>query len=215
MRKPKSDRGEISRQREGMRRWARRNARLYDLWAGILAMAGYRRMVDRVTSRLPETGIAVDVGCGTGELLGTLRSRRARLRAIGCDLGPEFIAIARRRHPGASMVCGDAERLPLRGAAADAAVSLGVLGHLLSVEPAIHELARTVRPGGTVAIWTRTDGGVSRCVSRLFGWMNRGVVFRLHSPTSVRSALEQNGIQVDQEEAVAGGRLWIGTRRRD
>ncbi len=196
-----------------MRLWGRRNARSYDLWAALLAAAGYRRMVRSVASLLPESGIAIDVGCGSGELLRIVRARRPQLEVVGCDLAPEFLTIARRRHPGARLVSGDAERLPLRGGKADAAASLGVLAHLLSIEPAIGELARIVRDGGRVAIWTRTDGRASRLVARLFGWMNRGVTLRLHSPATVRSALARSGIRIEREERVAGGRLWVGIRR--
>jgi len=196
-----------------MRLWGRRNARLYDLWATLLAAAGYRRMVDSLIPCLPARGIAVDIGCGSGELLRALRRRRAGLTTFGCDLAPEFLTIARRRHPGAKMTCADAERLPLRGGFADAVFSLGVLGHLLAVEPAVDEMARIVRDGGRVIVWTRTDGTASRLVARLFGWMNRGVAFCLHPAPSVRTALERSGIRIEREEAVAGGHLWVGTRR--
>jgi ubiquinone/menaquinone biosynthesis C-methylase UbiE len=212
MRKSKKDEEAISRQRRGMRLWGRRNARLYDLWATLLAAAGYRRMIRSVSSRLPETGRTVDIGCGSGEFLRIVRRTRPGLGVIGCDLAPEFLALARRQLPGTRLVCADAERLPMRDGGADVAVSFGVLGHLLSIEPAIGEIARIVRNGGKVAVWTRIDNGPSRLVARLFGWLNRGVVFRLHSPASVRAALERSGIRIEDEETVAGGRLWVGTR---
>jgi ubiquinone/menaquinone biosynthesis C-methylase UbiE len=212
MRKQKIDPDSESRQRAGMRRWGRRNARIYDLWSALLSAAGYRRMVRDIAFLLPETGTAVDVGCGSGELLRVVRHRRPALGVVGCDLSPEFLAVARHRHPGARTVCADAERIPLRDGRVDAAVSLGVLGHLLSTDRAVAELGRIVRDGGRVAVWTRVDGLASRVVATLFAWTNPGVAFRLHAPSSIRAALTRSGIRIEREEAVAGGRLWIGTR---
>jgi ubiquinone/menaquinone biosynthesis C-methylase UbiE len=215
MRKPKSDPGARAIQRAGMRRWGHRNAPLYDSWTLVLSAFGYRRMVRYVLSLLPETGTAVDVGCGTGEFLRCARARRSGLTLIACDLAPEFLSIAARRHAEARPLCADAERLPLRDHAADASVSLGVLGHLLTFETAIAELARVVRPGGVIAVWTRTDCGASRVVASIFHWTNPGVAFRLHRPEGVRSALERSGVRIEREKPVAGGVLWIGTRTPD
>lgn len=215
MRKPNSDPDAEANQRAGMRRWGHRNAHLYDLWAFVLSRFGYRRMVRSVVALLPETGSVVDVGCGTGELLRAARVQRRDLHLIACDLATEFLSIARRRHAGAHLLCADAEQLPLRDRNADASISLGVLGHILSFDRAIEEVVRVVRPHGMVAVWTRTDGGASRLVASLFHWTNRGVAFRLHSPDGVRSALERSGVRIEREEPVAGGILWIGTRTRD
>ncbi len=213
MRKTKKDEGSGFATKEGMQSLGVAGTRASTSYGPtLLAAAGYRRMLRCVTFHLPETGRTVDIGCGSGEFLRIVRRWRPNLGVIGCDLAPEFLGRARRRHPGARLVCADAERLPLRDGEADAAVSFGVLGHLLSIEPAIGEIARIVRSGGRVAVWTRIDSGSSRLVARLFGWMNRGVVFRLHSPGSVRAAIERSGIRIEEEEPVAGGRLWVGTR---
>jgi ubiquinone/menaquinone biosynthesis C-methylase UbiE len=212
MRKQKMNPGADGRQREGMRRWGRRNARYYHLWSTLLSAAGYRRMVEEVALGLPEHGTAVDIGCGNGEWIRIALRRRPELEIVACDLAPEFLAIAGRRHPSVRRICADAEQIPLRSSAADEAVSLGVLGHLLVADRAIEELARITRPGGRVVVWTRVDGPASRLIARLFGWANPGVAFRLHPIASIRAMLTRAGVRIERERSVAGGRLWIGTR---
>src|SRR5215470_14700506 len=58
------------------------------------------------------TGHAVvDVGCGGGRAAGELAERGAH--AIGVDLDPEMIAVARQRWPAGEFHVGDATELPL------------------------------------------------------------------------------------------------------
>ncbi len=202
-----------SAQRAAMRRWGRRNARLYGLWGWLLRIAGYREMMRRVARALPADGPILDVGCGSGEGLSVLRETVSDDRRIlACDLSPEFLVVARGGDANAGFFASDAEGLAVRTATCAAALSYGVLGHLLDPAAALEELARVVRPGGLVAVWTRTDGVVSRAVAFLFERLNRGNSFRLHEPRAVRRSLEGCGIAVLNEERFAGGRLWMGRR---
>jgi ubiquinone/menaquinone biosynthesis C-methylase UbiE len=196
-----------------MRIWGRRNASAYRIWAHVLGFAGYRRMVRRIGHDLPMEGRTLDIGCGDGEALRILSVRGFRnAPLIACDLSPEFIRIARRFRSGAGFLACDAESLAIGGGSCAAAISLGVLAHLLDPRLAILEMARVVRPGGMIAVWTRTDGSLSRLIALAFRLLNHGNAFSLHSEESVREALLAAGVAVFREERVAGGRLWIGRR---
>jgi SAM-dependent methyltransferase len=203
---------EAARQFEGMRRWGRRNAGLYSLWAGILSLAGYRRMIRRIVEGLPAVGTAIDVGCGDGEALRLLASLRPGLRVVALDISPEFLARAHRRHPRALLVCADAKRLPIRARTCDVALSLGVLGHLIEPEEAIAQQVGVLRPGGTLALWTRTRGFFSRLISAVFECGNPGVAFLLHDPAGVLMCLERHDVTVTETGSVAGGVLIRGRR---
>jgi ubiquinone/menaquinone biosynthesis C-methylase UbiE len=196
-----------------MRKWGRRNAPFYGLWARLLDIAGYREMMRRVARALPPDGPILDVGCGSGEGLAVLREDSSHDRTIvACDLSPEFLAVARRTEGHARYFASDAQGLAIRSATCGAALSYGVLGHLLDPVTALRELARVVRPGGLIAVWTRTDGFVSRAIVLLFEGLNRGNSFRLHEPRTVRRSLEGSGVVILSEEKIAGGRLWMGRR---
>jgi SAM-dependent methyltransferase len=93
---------------------------------------------------------AVELGCGTGYVSSWLARRGARV--TGIDNSSRQLATARRlqREHGVSfrLVHGDAERLPLRDASADFAVS--EYGACLWADPHrwVPEAARVLRPGG-------------------------------------------------------------------
>jgi SAM-dependent methyltransferase len=63
-----------------------------------------------------------------------------------------MLAIARRKVPQADFRIGDLTRLPLEDRSVDVAVCALALTHLPDPEPAIAELARVVRPDGTIVL---------------------------------------------------------------
>ena len=115
---------------------------------------------ERLSLRLAElAGVApgqrvVDVACGRGATA-LLLARELGCEAVGVDLGAR--AIAQARHAAgagerASFLVGDAETLPLRDAGFDVALSECSLCTFPDKPRAIAEMARVVRPGGTIAI---------------------------------------------------------------
>jgi SAM-dependent methyltransferase len=88
----------------------------------------------------------LDVGCGEGQLA----RRAAALGAdvVGLDPTAAQLAVARDRAAGPAYARAPAETLPCRSAAFDAVVMCLVIEHLDPFEPAIHEIARVLEPGG-------------------------------------------------------------------
>ncbi len=108
----------------------------------------------------------VDVGTGTGFIAGGLAARAGRV--TGTDSSPAMLARARVNLEGLGIENVDlleagVDRLPLPDDAADAAVANMVLHHAPVPAVMIAEMARVVRPGGTVAV---TD-----CVEHGHEWM--------------------------------------------
>lgn len=109
-------------------------------------------------------GIAVDLGCGTGEVLEYLRG--VSREVIGVDGSPRMLELARRRFgrasgngeahagdgAGVSLRIGELDHLPLRDGEADFACINLVLHHLSHPDAAIREIARVLRPGGLVLV---------------------------------------------------------------
>ena len=90
----------------------------------------------------------LDVACGSGLAVG--RAERLGATAAGIDAAPGLIEIARRRAPNSELVVGDMFDLPWDDGTFDVATSFnGIWG---GCEAAVTEMARVVRPGGTVAI---------------------------------------------------------------
>jgi arsenite methyltransferase len=114
----------------------------------------------RLTLRLAAlAGVApgqrvVDVACGSGATA-FLLARELGCVTVGFDLGARAIEQARRAARAgerATFLLGDAEALPLPDAAFDVALSECSLCTFPDKSRAIAEMARVVRPGGTIAI---------------------------------------------------------------
>ena len=95
----------------------------------------------------------LEVGCGEGGNLVNLLSRDAGgTIVIGLDLFVRKVAFARANVARARFVCGDALALPFRDKAFDAVLCRDVLHHLDEREPALRELRRVTKSGGTIWI---------------------------------------------------------------
>jgi SAM-dependent methyltransferase len=106
---------------------------------------------------------ALDVGCGPGGLATELAVRVAGANVAAIDPAPQFVAACRRRVPDADVRVGTAEALPWAAGSFDVALSSLVIGFMTDPDLGIREMARVVRPGGTVAacMWDIASGGMT------------------------------------------------------
>jgi len=104
-----------------------------------------------------------DVGCGNGAFTELVVQRCAPAEVCGIDPSPQQIAFARQRFAGAPVrfVEGDAMALPWPDASFDAATSALVIFFVPEPARCVAELARVVRPGGSVSTyaWDIVGGG--------------------------------------------------------
>lgn len=108
----------------------------------------------------------VDVGCGTGRLLGRL----AQMRPVGSAIGIEAEDAALKRANGRQwLIKGSAMRLPFDVAAVDVITCLDVLQHLPGEgdRVALGEMARVLRPGGMVFLRANAGGNHGYRLGRL------------------------------------------------
>ena len=103
------------------------------------------------------------MGCGNGAFTELLFERCAPLHVSGIDPSPAQLDFARTRLTGASASfhVGDAMALPLPDAAFDAAVMALVIFFVPEPARGVAEMARVVRPGGSVSAyaWDILGGG--------------------------------------------------------
>jgi SAM-dependent methyltransferase len=109
-----------------------------------------RRLLARLLAgRLRADGVALDVGCGTGETLTALEAAGAGT-AIGTDLSPLALALGARARGRRTVAVALAEGLPFADDRADCIVAMDVIEHLDDDVLALRELLRVARPGATV-----------------------------------------------------------------
>jgi ubiquinone/menaquinone biosynthesis C-methylase UbiE len=125
-------------------------------WDARFASDGPRFEAAVAAMALPPGGTVLDAGCGTGRALPYLRAAVGSTGTVlGADLTREMLdeaALAgRARH--ALLVQTDVARLPLGAEVLDGVFAAGLIAHLPHPERNLRELARTVRPGGLLALF--------------------------------------------------------------
>ncbi|MGW0600048.1 class I SAM-dependent methyltransferase [Streptomyces sp. NPDC002776] len=105
---------------------------------------------------LREGDRVLDAGCGTGRALPPLRTAVGPSGVVlGADLTPAMLEAAVRagRHRDGQLLLTDVSALPLRSESLDAVFGAGLVAHLPHPARNLRELARVVRPGGTLALF--------------------------------------------------------------
>jgi demethylmenaquinone methyltransferase/2-methoxy-6-polyprenyl-1,4-benzoquinol methylase len=125
----------------------------YDRYAALLSFGQdprWRRfLVSRIEAAPRDT--VLDVATGTGAVARELLAQK-QCTVVGLDQSPEMLAEARRRLPSSVVLMeGRAEQLPFPDAAFDALTFTYLLRYVEDPAAVLAELARVVRPGGTIA----------------------------------------------------------------
>jgi ubiquinone/menaquinone biosynthesis C-methylase UbiE len=94
--------------------------------------------------------LAADIGAGSGFIAEGLRQRG--LRVIAVDQSEAMLAELGKRMDGIDCRVGGEDRLPIPAATVDHAFANMYLHHVENPSNAIKEMARIVKPGGTVII---------------------------------------------------------------
>ena len=115
---------------------------------------GHFDLNEAVIQALPRSNVAVDLGCGTGELVERLQSIAEHV--IGVDSSSRMLELARNRvYPRIERVdlrLGELEHLPLKNNEADCAVASMVLHHLSTPNRFVSEVGRVMKNNGTFVI---------------------------------------------------------------
>jgi SAM-dependent methyltransferase len=114
-------------------------------YCAAVAEAGIRR-----------SGVAIDIGCGTGRALPPLREAVGPAGAvIALDVTPEMLDAARpaAQLAAAALVIADARALPFADGSADAIFAAGLVNHLPDTAAGLRELARVTSQGGLLVLF--------------------------------------------------------------
>lgn len=98
---------------------------------------------------IPPGARLLDLGCGTAAAYPYLP---AKLQYFGVDLSINMLRRARRRMPGARILCADLQSAPLAAHQFDVILCMGVLQHLSAPQAALNEMKRLLNHPGRILI---------------------------------------------------------------
>jgi SAM-dependent methyltransferase len=174
------------------RYYADRYRRFSPLAAWILRRL-YLRRVDGWLRRLPARGRVLEIGSGTGWMLGAFRARG--WSAIGSERSVESAAVSRDAS-GAAMFVGDLTAVR-PGSTCDLIVMFHVLEHLADPQRALRDAAERLGPGGTLVLGVPNIGSWQ---ARFAGrhWLHLDVPRHLvhFTPDALERALRASGFRM-------------------
>lgn len=140
-------------------------------------------------------GPVADIGCGPGRVTAHLHA--LGLTALGVDLSPAMVAVARRAHPGLRFDEGSMTALDLPDGALRGIVAWYSIIHIPPerLPAAFAELHRVLAPGGRLLLAFQV-GDEPLHLTEAFGHAVSLDVYRW-SPDRVAELLEQAGLVVD------------------
>lgn len=177
----------------------------------VFATAVYGRRNDAIVRAAgPAPGRVLDGGCGLGDVAALLRP--AAERVIATDVSWENVRRASENlasRGSATVVQAAAERLPFDDGSLDTVVLADVIEHVFSVDEALREVTRVLRPGGrvicvtpiraTLRAWRTFDEAMLLLARRGRAGPVRevrdGVPERFLSKAELRSALRTAGLR--------------------
>ena len=149
---------------------------------------------DNIINEISECDVAVDLGCGTGELMAKLKT--AANVVIGVDSSSNMLEMARERLDTGGdefdLRLGELEHLPLKNGEADCAVISMVLHHLSKPETVIAEICRVLRKNGTLVV-VDYDNHEDEDMRKIYG--DRWLGF---SRDEVENILTAHGLRIDR-----------------
>ena len=124
-------------------------------WLGRMHHQIADRTADLALARVPAPRQVLDVGCGTGYLLGQLAARSPQAETLaGIDAAPAMIEAARgaAADDRLGFVVGTAEQLPWPAATFDLVVSTTSFDHWADQRAGLAQCARVLAPGGCLIL---------------------------------------------------------------
>ncbi len=104
----------------------------------------------RLAAALPDHANVLDAGCGAGIVSAGMAPR---LNLTGVDIETESIGYCNKHRQG-TFVCSPLETLPFEDNQFDLILFTNAIEHLENPHPALKELTRVLKPGGTMFVTT-------------------------------------------------------------
>ena len=148
---------------------------------------------------------ALDIGCGTGELLSHL-TEWGQIQLAGLDISPNMIAAARQKlGPEPDLQIGDAESLPWDSASFDLVLCTNSFHHYPDPGKALAEIKRVLKNNGHLVLVDILFPPALRPIVNLSLPLMRTGDVHFYSENETRQLLARNGFQVIRSQTPVSG----------
>ena len=155
---------------------------------------------------------ALDLGCGTGEMIRLLLEADPGRKLFGLDLSEEMLSVARAKLQGrAALTVGDSERLPYPDGMFDVVYCNDSFHHYPAPEKVLGEVFRVLRPGGTFLLGDCWQPPVGRAIMNVYMRHSKTGDVKIYSRKELTALLAEYFHDVTWERAgltpcIASGR---------
>ena len=135
---------------------------------------------------------ALDLGCGTGEMMKMLLQVDDQRELYGIDLSEKMLSVAESKLSGkVRLVLGDSEHLPFADNFFDVVYCNDSFHHYPAPENVIREVQRVLKPGGTFLIGDCWQPLVGRAIMNFYMRHSKEGDVKIYSKEEMVSLLSQ------------------------
>jgi ubiquinone/menaquinone biosynthesis C-methylase UbiE len=114
------------------------------------SIRSYNLVVADIDSKIKFSGKVLDVGCGYGELMLTLKKTHPDVQIVGLDASKTLLSIAKKIVKNAKLVFGRADKMPFKDNSFDFVMCQDTFHHFKNPVKVLEEMYRVVKNGGAI-----------------------------------------------------------------
>ena len=133
---------------------------------------------------------ALDLGCGTGEMLKLILQKNEHKDLYGIDLSEEMLAVAKSKLPNrVRLFLGDSESLPFPDNSFDVVYCNDSFHHYPAPQNVLMEVHRVLKPGGTFLIGDCWQPSLGRVIMNYYMRHSKEGDVKIYSKSELVSML--------------------------
>ena len=155
---------------------------------------------------------ALDLGCGTGEMLKLILQKDPLKELYGIDISEEMLAVAKSKLPEqVQLLLGDSELLPFSDGSFDVVYCNDSFHHYPSPQNVLREVHRVMKPGGTFLMGDCWQPYVGRVIMNFYMRHSKEGDVKIYSKAELVSMLSAyfhnvSWVQVGNSACIARGK---------
>mgnify|MGYP000300689010 CR=1 FL=1 len=135
---------------------------------------------------------ALDLGCGTGEMLKMILQADHHKKRYGIDLSEKMLAVARSKLPDqVKLLLGDSESLPFPDSSFDVVYCNDSFHHYPAPQNVLKEVHRVLKPGGTFLLGDCWQPLVGRVIMNFYMRHSKEGDVKIYSEAELVSMLSK------------------------